>query len=129
MKFSKKMVLVPAGRPDPANDQMSELDKQMSNILKEKSLSDHDKIRMYNYVLTRNKTIDFNAKLQNNEQIQDLIKQTQSTKPEPPFKIKDEFQDYFFKLFDDYKKLKQEEYINNSFKNENETQDFKEKEF
>jgi hypothetical protein len=62
MKFAKKMILVPAGRPEPSTQHLSELDKQMADVLKNNQLSDYEKIAKYNYILSRNKLIDSNIK-------------------------------------------------------------------
>ena len=62
MKFAKKMILVPAGRPEPSTQHLSELDKQMADDLKNNQQSDHEKIVKYNYILSRNKLIDSNIK-------------------------------------------------------------------
>ena len=62
MKFAKKMILVPAGRPEPSTQHLTELDKQMADVLKNNQLSDYEKIVKYNYILSRNKLIDSNIK-------------------------------------------------------------------
>jgi hypothetical protein len=55
MKFSRKMILVPAtGREEPENEKMSELDQEMSAIIKNPKLSTKEKVEMYNEVLRRN---------------------------------------------------------------------------
>ena len=55
MKFSKKMILIPAsGREEPENEKMSELDQEMSAILKNPKLSTKEKVELYNEVLRRN---------------------------------------------------------------------------
>ena len=49
------MILVPAsGREEPENEKMSELDQEMSAILKNPKLSTKEKVEMYNEVLRRN---------------------------------------------------------------------------
>ena len=60
MKFSRKMILIPAsGREEPETEKMSELDQEMSAILKimdfkNPRLSIKEKLEMYNEVLRRN---------------------------------------------------------------------------
>ena len=52
MKFSRKMILVPAcGRDEPENEKMSELDDEMSIIVNNRKLSVKEKVEMYNDVL------------------------------------------------------------------------------
>ena len=55
MKFSSKMILVPAtGREEPECEKMSELDQEMSKMLRNPRLSIKEKVEMYNEVLRRN---------------------------------------------------------------------------
>ena len=55
MKFSRKMILIPAtGREEPETEKMSELDQEMSAILKNPRLSTKEKVEKYNEVLRRN---------------------------------------------------------------------------
>ena len=55
MKFSRKMILIPvSGREEPETEKMSELDQEMSAILKNPRLSTKEKVEMYNEVLRRN---------------------------------------------------------------------------
>jgi hypothetical protein len=55
MKFSRKMILIPAsGREEPETEKMSELHQEMSAILKNRWLSTKEKVEMYNEVLRRN---------------------------------------------------------------------------
>jgi len=55
MKFSRKMILIPAtGREEPETEKMSELDQEMSAILRNPRLSVKEKVEMYNEVLRRN---------------------------------------------------------------------------
>ena len=63
MKFSRKMILIPAtGREEPETEKMSELDHEMSAILKNPRLSVKEKVEMYNEVLRRN--LIFESRLQ-----------------------------------------------------------------
>jgi len=63
MKFSRKMILIPAtGREEPETEKMSELDQEMSAILKNPRLSVKEKVEMYNEVLRRN--LIFESRLQ-----------------------------------------------------------------
>lgn len=49
------MILIPAsGREEPETEKMSELDQEMSAILKNPRLSTKEKVEMYNEVLRRN---------------------------------------------------------------------------
>ena len=51
MKFSRKMILIPAsGREEPENEKMSDLDLEMSAIVKNPKLSNKEKVEMYNEV-------------------------------------------------------------------------------
>jgi hypothetical protein len=55
MKFSSKMILVPAtGREELECEKMSELDQEMSKILPNLRLSIKEKVEMYHEVLRRN---------------------------------------------------------------------------
>ena len=55
MKFSKKMILIPStGREEPETEKMSELDMEMSRVLKNTSLSIKEKVEKYNEILRRN---------------------------------------------------------------------------
>ena len=55
MKFSRKMILIPvSGREEPETEKMSELDQEMSAIIKNPRLSSKEKVEMYNEVLRRN---------------------------------------------------------------------------
>ena len=58
MKFATKMMLVPAGRVDPEINYLSELDKQMSEVLKNKRLSSNEKMNLYNQILRKNLAIE-----------------------------------------------------------------------
>ena len=83
METAEKMMLVPATRPDASIIKMSELDKAMSQVLKNPTLSSSDKMRLYQQILMRNLEIenkikndqitksDNNIKIDNNK---DLIK-------------------------------------------------------
>ena len=63
MKFSRKMILIPAtGREEPETEKMSELDHEMSAILKNPRLSVKEKVEMYSEVLRRN--LIFESRLQ-----------------------------------------------------------------
>jgi hypothetical protein len=55
MKFSRKMILIPAtGREEPETEKMSEVAQEMSAILRNPRLSIKEKVEMYNEVLRRN---------------------------------------------------------------------------
>ena len=58
MEITKKMMLVPAGRPNASIEKMTELDKQMTAILKNDKLSTLEKIKLYHQVLRRNIEIE-----------------------------------------------------------------------
>jgi hypothetical protein len=59
MKFSRKMILIPAtGREEPETEKMSELDQEMSAILRNPRLSVKEKVEMYNEVLRRNLIVE-----------------------------------------------------------------------
>ena len=51
-------MLVPAGRPNASIEKMTELDKQMTAILKNDKLSTLEKIKLYHQVLRRNIEIE-----------------------------------------------------------------------
>jgi hypothetical protein len=74
MEFANKMLLVPAGRPDPNVKKMSQLDRQMEAILKNKKLSNFEKMKLYNQVLQSNLDLEkrfvssFRKKRQDNKQ-------------------------------------------------------------
>ena len=54
MKFSKKMILVPSTVSEvPEIDKISEMDEDMSHVLKNKLLSVKEKIEMYNEILRK----------------------------------------------------------------------------
>jgi hypothetical protein len=49
VKFSRKMILIPAtGREEPETEKMSEVDQEMSAILRNPRLSIKEKVEMYN---------------------------------------------------------------------------------
>lgn len=73
MKFSNKMMLVPAGRPDPVIEMMSTLDKEMSDILKKQNLSPSDKMRLYHKILRKNLNIESNLRNTTATQRNDLV--------------------------------------------------------
>ena len=57
MKFSRKMILIPAtGREEPETEKMSELDQEMSAFLKNPRFRIKEKVEMYNEVLRRSFT-------------------------------------------------------------------------
>lgn len=61
MKFTNKMILVPASRTDPTYNKMSELDKSMSEILKNQTLSSFQKMQLYHDALVKNLTVEANV--------------------------------------------------------------------
>lgn len=58
MKFAKKMMLVPAGREEPEIQMLSELDKEMSLILKNRTLSTVEKMKYYQQALQKNLALE-----------------------------------------------------------------------
>ena len=53
------MILIPAtGREEPETEKMSELDQEMSAILRNPRLSVKEKVEMYNEVLRRNLIVE-----------------------------------------------------------------------
>ena len=62
MKFSQKMMLVPAGRPAPEISELSALDQAMSNILNNRSISNVEKLNLYKKVLRKNLAMETNLK-------------------------------------------------------------------
>jgi hypothetical protein len=67
MEFANKFLLTPAGRPDPSLSKMSELDKEMSKILKDPKKSTFEKMKLYFQTLKRN--IDIETNMRNNEKV------------------------------------------------------------
>jgi hypothetical protein len=64
MKFSSKMILVQAtGHEEPECEEMSELDQEMSKILRNPRLSIKEKVEMYNEVLRRNLIFESSLRL------------------------------------------------------------------
>ena len=58
MKLAQKMMLVPAGRPDPEISSLSNLDQAMSNVLNNKNLTNIDKINLYQMILRKNLAVE-----------------------------------------------------------------------
>ena len=58
MEHAKKMILLPATRPDPTQTKMSNLDQKMHLILYDKRLSQNEKARQYFEVLSNNIEIE-----------------------------------------------------------------------
>ena len=58
MEFARKMILVPAGRSDPTFEKISQLDKEILAILKNKRLSNYEKMKAYSQTLARNMEIE-----------------------------------------------------------------------
>ena len=58
MENVQKMMLVPATRPNAGIVKMTELDKEMSQILKNTKLSTSEKMRLYQQILMRNLEIE-----------------------------------------------------------------------
>ena len=51
MKFATKMSLVPVEDEEKETEMLSELDNELSNILKNKELNEDDKLKLYNSLL------------------------------------------------------------------------------
>ena len=62
MKFSQKMMLVPASRPAPEISELSALDQAMSNSLNNRSISNVEKLNLYKKVLRKNLAMETNLK-------------------------------------------------------------------
>jgi hypothetical protein len=74
MKFSRKMILIPAsGREEPENEKMSDLDLEMSAIVKNPKLSNKEKVEMYNEVLRRNLIFDSQLSLKTNNTPNEIV--------------------------------------------------------
>jgi hypothetical protein len=58
MEHVNKMMMVPAIRPDPSQQKLTELDKEMSLVLKNSKLSPAEKMKMYHQILIRNLAIE-----------------------------------------------------------------------
>ena len=74
MKFSRKMILIPAsGREEPENEKMSDLDLEMSAIVKNPKLSNKEKVEMYNEVLRRNLIFESQLSLKGNNTPNEIV--------------------------------------------------------
>ena len=74
MKFSRKMILIPAsGREEPENEKMSELDLEMSAIVKNPKLSNKEKVEMYNEVLRRTLIFESQLSLKGNNTPNEIV--------------------------------------------------------
>jgi hypothetical protein len=60
MKYAKKMILVSPGRESLYSEKLSELDKNMSRILKRNDITDKEKVQMYSQVLGKYLVICYN---------------------------------------------------------------------
>ncbi|GBM79339.1 hypothetical protein AVEN_32953-1 [Araneus ventricosus] len=90
MEYAKKFILVPndqISKHVPTEDTLSELDREMSTILKNKGLSDDEKVKLYMQVLQKRlntsdhnnvvqETISEAASTQHTEEKQDLVEKS-----------------------------------------------------
>ena len=72
MKFSRKMILIPASVRE-GNEKMSDLDLEMSAIVKNPKLSNKEKVEMYNEVLRRNLIFESQLSLKTNNTPNDIV--------------------------------------------------------
>ena len=78
------MILIPAsGRAEPENEKMSDLDQEMSAIVKNPKLSNKEKVEMYNEVLRRNLIFKSQLSLKTNNTPKESI--TPIEKPDESF--------------------------------------------
>ena len=100
MKFATKMSLVPVEDEEKETEMLSELDNELSNILKNKELNEDDKLKLYNSLLisyqVQEEKINLNSEASNMSQEQPAsgtepeIKEikTKQIKPKKPRKQK-----------------------------------------
>ena len=100
MKFATKMSLVPVEDEEKETEMLSELDNELSNILKNKELNEDDKLKLYNSLLisyqVQEEKINLNSEASNMSQEQPSrsteleIKEikTKQIKPKKPRKQK-----------------------------------------
>ena len=100
MKFATKMSLVPVEDEEKETEMLSELDNELSNILKNKELNKDDKLKLYNSLLisyqVQEEKINLNSEASNMSQEQPAsgteheIKEikTKQIKPKKPRKQK-----------------------------------------
>ena len=100
MKFATKMSLVPVEDEEKETEMLSELDNELSNILKNKELNEDDKLKLYNSLLisyqVQEEKINLNTEASNISQEQPArsteleIKEikTEQIKPKKPRKQK-----------------------------------------
>jgi hypothetical protein len=77
MKYATKMQLIPIGRDTPAESTLNELDEQLHSILARNDLSNVDKLKHYNQVLSRYLNIQQNVlqqSVQNENKIDNSLK-------------------------------------------------------
>jgi pheromone shutdown protein TraB len=67
MKYAKKMMLVPIGRNTPTETKASELELELNKILKKKNMSQEEKIKHYNQLLSRYLAMNENIKTQTDQ--------------------------------------------------------------
>ena len=100
MKFATKMSLVPVEDEEKETEMLSELDNELSNILKNKEMNEDDKLKLYNSLLfsyqVQEEKINLNPEASNMSQEQPAsgteheIKEikTKQIKPKKPRKQK-----------------------------------------
>ncbi|GBM47984.1 hypothetical protein AVEN_34324-1 [Araneus ventricosus] len=80
MEYAKKFILVPndqISKHVPTEETLSELDREMSAILKNKGISDDEKVKLYMQVLQKKLNI-----LDHNNIVQETISEAQHTEKE-----------------------------------------------